>query len=122
MIRLRFFNLQPPAAVEVDGDEFLFDGDEVRRLPDMQLVAKHRDTHWTVGNETYMRLEVLQRVECRFESEDRAEERHGPFAHVAAVDSVLIVDGKPLAMLKDRRWSEMESAREWARLRVCTPA
>lgn len=114
MIRLRFFNLQPPSSVEVSAQGFLFDADCVRRLPTAEMVARHGNNLWSIGNERYLRLEVMQPVECHFRGAGgETVEKHGPFGRVSAVDGVVIVDDQPIAMLRPKGWACLIDERVW---------
>lgn len=118
MITLRFYNLGPPAAADVSGDEFVFETDEVFRLPGRELIARHRSNNWLVDNVSYMRLEIRQPVVCRFQNDSTHDEHRGVFEHLSAVDGVLIADGKPFAMLKGEHWHDLAGGRAWRRFRL----
>lgn len=122
MITLRFFNLAPPASEEqIQGREFLFDAGEVLRLPGRNLVARYRHNAWLANGQTFLRAEIRQAVACTFRHADDSELSLGVFSHVAAVDGVLILDGKAIALLKHQQWSELAGSGAWRLLHVAPP-
>jgi hypothetical protein len=115
-MRLRLLNLQPPSSFEVEGEGFVFACDQLLRIPGEQVVATHVRNEWQVGHDHYLRLEILQPVDCYFQADGEAGEKHGPFSRVVAVDGVLMADNRGLAMIKGAKWNSLLNENAWTRI------
>ena len=90
-------NLQPPSSFDAEAEAFVFASDRLLRLPSEELVATHVRNEWQVHDNHYLRLEILQPVECRFHLDGAVVDKQGPFRRVMAVDGVLMGDERGLA-------------------------
>jgi hypothetical protein len=118
VVRLRLLNLKPPSSFEVEGEAFVFACDKLLRIPGEDVVATHVRNEWQVGHDHYLRLEILQPVECHFQADGEAGEKHGPFSRVVAVDGVLMADDRGLAMIKGAIWSSLLNEGAWTRIAI----
>lgn len=120
-VRLRFFNLEPASSATLQARSFVFDAGLVRSLPGGGPVALHVGNHWCHGTERFLRLEIVQPVQCRFQRNGSAEEAHGPFSRIEAVDALLIADGEPFALLRGREWTCLRTQVAWPRVQFLIP-
>jgi hypothetical protein len=84
------------------GRLFVFACDQLLRIPGEEVVATHVRNQWQVGHDHYLRLEIVQPVECHFH----------------AVDGVLLADDRALAMFKGAKWSSLLNEAAWTRIAI----
>jgi hypothetical protein len=119
MVRLRFFNLEPPAAVDLDAAAFLFDRDQVLRLPERVTIGVHVRNFWRIGPQDFTRLEVPHTVRCRFHRDAAIADVLGPFRSLQGVDGVIMGDETPLARFAEHRWRSLAGPeRSWLGFQV----
>ena len=99
MLRLLFYNVTPPASVEVVGDSFWLGVDVITRNPSGEEVARYAHGQWCVGPRCFLRVDCNGSVLCRLGTREQSGGRHGPYRRMHLIDGVLVGDEAPIASL-----------------------
>lgn len=114
MLKLLFYNVTPPASVEVAGEAFRLGVDAIARDPSGEEVAKYAHGEWCVGDRCFLRMECNGWALCRLGTQQQSGERHGPYRRMHLVDGVLVGDEIPIAALHPGRgWVAEPSEQVW---------
>jgi hypothetical protein len=114
MLRLRFYNVAPPASLEVAGESFRLNVDAIAREPSGEPVAKYAHGEWCVGDRCFLRVECSGRVICRLGTQQQSGERRGPYGRMHLIDGVLVGDEVPVAALHPGRgWVAEPGVQAW---------
>jgi hypothetical protein len=91
-----------------------FDGPLIR-APDGQVIARHRDHNWEVGNELFFRVDCEALIEVQFEDGKRVSSAYGPYKHVSSADGIMYLDREQFARLDERNqlWYSAVAGGEW---------
>lgn len=76
MLKLRFYNLTPPASVEVPGEAFTLSVGTIFKDPSGEAVARYEHGEWCVADRGFLRVECAGSVICRLGTREQSGGRH----------------------------------------------
>lgn len=118
VLRLYFRAFDNRAGDEVSAEAFTLYHGNLEAWPEGRLVARHVENQWQVNGQLFVRFECGPGATCLFETEDRVEERYGPFDSLSCVDGVLWAGSDAVAALKGDGWASMFTKSAWPKLRL----